>query len=105
MSFTEKDKAQLKDEKRDPRRILAGCTLHGYYGPSIVAITKPAHGCKECWMVWWLHELLKYPASERDEAMEMAFESITKCNEAVENGTWNFTPFDRPEITIEKDAI
>ena len=102
--MNEKDRLQLEAETRDPKRIYAGCGLHGYYGPSHLVDTKPATGCADCWKAWWLAHILKFPASERAAALDQAFEAIAKCNEAVENGTWDFTPFEKPEIHIDKDA-
>jgi hypothetical protein len=55
-------------------------------------------------MVWWLHEILKFPPSQRAEAIDQAFEAVSKCNEAVENGTWNFTPHLHPKIKYEDDG-
>jgi hypothetical protein len=102
--MSEKDKRQLMEETRDPRTILVCCGLHRYYGPSMIVDTRPVPGCKQCWMVWWLHEILKFPPSQRAEAIDQAFEAVAKCNEAVENGTWNFSPHLHPKITYEDDG-
>jgi hypothetical protein len=102
--LTDKDKDLLKDEHFDPRKILVGCSQHFYYGPSKIKEVHPAQGCKQCWMTYFLHDLSNVPPSERAQRFDEIEEVVRNLNQMVETGKWDFKPFKRPEIEIEKDA-
>lgn len=102
--LTDKDKELLRDEHFDPRKIMVGCGQHHYYGPSKIKDVHPATGCKQCWMVYFLHDLASVPPSEREQRFEEIVEVVKNLNQLVEGGKWDFKPFKHPEIHIEKDA-
>jgi len=102
--LTDKDKDLLKDEHFDPRKMMVGCAQHSYYGPSKIIETHPAKNCKQCWMVYFLHDLANVPPSERAQRFEEIEEVVRNLNQMVETGKWDFKPFKHPEISIEKDA-
>jgi hypothetical protein len=102
--LTDKDKALLTNEMFDPRGMMVCCATHQYYGPTKLVKSHPATGCKQCWMVYFLHDLASVPPSERAQRFDEIEEVVRNLNQMVESGKWDYKPFARPDIKIEKDA-
>lgn len=111
MALSEKDKQLLADEKFDPRKVILACPLHSYFGPEtgksagIALVRKTGKmdaACKTCWMVYYTCALSMVPPSERAQRLEEMTEVVRDCNQAVEQGKWDYEPLARPEVHIEK---
>lgn len=114
MSLSEKDRAQLADERLDPRRLNLCCPLHNYYGPigrndqfqgSRIVPARlrehPALGCASCIKVFYIFDVLSVPPSERAQRFEELEEVMTKMVEQAEMGKFDFTAYRHPVIEYE----
>lgn len=113
--LSEKDKAQLTDEKLDPRRLNLVCPLHNYYGPigrndqfqgaRIVPIRMrehPALGCPNCIKIFYVFDVLSVPPSERAQRFEELEEVMSKMIEQAEKGNFTFEAFRHPVISYDE---
>lgn len=106
--LSSKSKEEAVAEALDPTKVTLYCKQHNYYGPTKLKFqgkikSAPQLGCKNCWMVFYIHELANTPPDLRRERLEEIEEVLNKVVESVENGTWDFKPHAHPEITIEKE--
>lgn len=103
--ISDRDKELLSDEQFDPRKLMLCCHQHFYFGPSPNTKVSPVHGCKECWMVYFLHDLCTVPPSQRAQRMEEMVEVVRNLNQMYESGQWDFKPYAAPKVEIEKDGL
>jgi hypothetical protein len=115
LPLSEKDRAQLEDEKFDPVRAYPCCPLHGYYGPYrkndqfrgamvVPAVIRehPVLGCANCIKVYWLCDIASVPPSQRAERFEELEEVMHKMLEQAEKGLFDFTAFRHAQITYDE---
>jgi hypothetical protein len=116
LPLTEADKAQLADEKFDPKRAYPCCPLHNYYGPvgkndqfqgaRIVPIHVREHpymGCKYCIKVFYICDIASVPPSQRAERFEELEEVLTKLYEKAERGQFDFRVNRHAELKWDDD--
>jgi len=114
LPLSEKDKAQLEDEKLDARRLNLCCALHNYFGPwyrddsfrgahIVPAVYRehPMIGCAACLKVYYVYDILSVPPSERAQRMEELEEVIAKMVEYADKGQFNFIADRHPTITYD----
>lgn len=112
--LSDKDKAQLADERLDPRRLNLVCPIHNYYGPigrndqfqgaRIVPVRfreHPALGCAACIKIFYIFDVLSVPPSERAQRFEELEEVMTKMVEHAEKGKFDFRANRHPIIEFE----
>jgi hypothetical protein len=100
--FTKKEADQLCQEAMSDQATVY-CGDHFYFGPARNKVA-PTSGCKKCWMVFYLHHFKSVPPDKREAEMDELKQILMHVTESVENGTFDFRPFRRAEIKIEKDA-
>lgn len=110
MALSDKDKALLADEHFDPRKVILGCPIHKYYGPTVAKHvpgvmkknpTLMSLSCKTCWMVYYTVALSMIPPTDRAQRLEEMTEIVSDMNQAYEKGKWDFTPLAHPEVAFE----
>jgi hypothetical protein len=95
--------AQL-DDVLDPEKVQVYCKDHMYFGPSPNnKKLKPHLGCQKCWFVYYLHDLATTPPDKRYERLQELSQVVHHVVEAVETGTFDFTPFERPTFEITQE--
>lgn len=115
MALSEKDRAQLLDERLDPRRLNLSCPLHNYYGPigrndqfqgaRIVPIRMrehPAIGCADCIRIYYIFDVLSVPPSERAQRFEELEEVMLKMLEKADKGDFDFVAFRHPIVSYDE---
>lgn len=82
-------------------RVQLKCPTHAY----IASLRPPkTSGCSECWFLYYLYCIAKSEPSKRLEEVDHLEETIMHQIESVVKGTYDFKPYDKPIVTIEKDA-
>ena len=64
----------------------------------------PCNGCRKCSYAFWFAFIAKLPPKQQREAVERLIETAKTIIEMESKGTWDFKPYKRPEIKIERDA-
>lgn len=102
--LSEQDKAGMLSEVFDSKKITLRCGKHNYFGPvKDRPEFTPTLGCKECWQVFYVHELTECPPDKRREKLEEIEEVMHKVVEMVEKGTWDFVPYEHAQVQIGKE--
>lgn len=107
--YSETEKQKFLEDLLDPDKVQVYCKDHMYFGPIKIGgigshSARPGKGCAKCWFVYYLVDLARTPANQRQERLDELEEVIHHVVEAVENGTWDFEPLEHAEIQIEKDV-
>lgn len=104
MALNKQQADALVAEVFDPTKIQLKCTKHLYFGPvhERPEVT-PTLGCSECWKIFYIHELAQCPPDKRREKLEEIEEVMHHVVEMVENGTWDFMPYDHAQIEIGQE--
>lgn len=105
MPLTEQQKQEFLKEALDTRKVILHCGTHQYYGPDKNGkhIKKPAKNCKDCWMVFYFYDLANSPPDQRERRLEELTEVLRNVVQSVEQGTWDFKPFEKAKIEVTKD--
>lgn len=101
LGLSESEREKWAEEVLNRDKVVLYCADHSYGGKLEVP---PARGCKKCWTVFYSLLLANTPPTKRAEKLAMLSEMVHKVCELVEKGQWDFSPFDHPQIHVEKDA-
>lgn len=85
---------------RDKEKCYLRCEHHNWYydgKPPLVS------GCASCWFTYFMGQRAQMKPEYMDEQLEALEGAIKHVIEAEKNGTWDFVPYDRPEIKVEKE--
>jgi hypothetical protein len=107
---TEKVLSEIQSDK-----VTLTCGKHNYVAArkranATVAIPPNTHGCKDCWMVYYVTDLALTPPGKRQERVDELEEVIHHAIEFEQKGQFGkdfelFEPTDgRFEVKIEKDV-
>jgi len=61
-------------------------------------------GCPECWKVYFVSQFCMTPKANQAEFVEGLEEALHHAAECDDRGEFDFIPYARPQITIEKGA-
>lgn len=78
--------------------FVVRCEDHNYYyngRPPLVS------GCPECWNVYYFCQVAQ--SKDIRESVDQLESAVRHTKELVESGKWDFKPYARPQVQIEKD--
>ena len=101
ISWTTQEVEKVLGEVLDKNKIQLICELHHYLGSS----TPPQPiGCKHCWEAYYWHMIASTPPHLRAERLDQLSKSVQDACRMADRGEFDFEPFARPEITVQKDG-
>lgn len=104
MAYTEKEQEAIIKEVMCPERVTLYCAKHFYSGPvKNNPEIKPAKNCKECWNVYFWHDIASAPPHLRAERLAELEEVLAKVAEMVEKGTFDLQPYDHAKIEFSEE--
>jgi hypothetical protein len=107
--YTQEEQKLLLHEVLDKNRVHLVCSQYPNGKPHELymgsATPPPPRGCANCWKAYWWYMIASTPPHLREARLAAAEKAVRDAVQWAEAGNFDFVPFDRPEITIEKDAI
>ena len=102
--LSRKQQEEMVTEAFDPKRVTLFCGQHNYFGPVKGSPDlKPGKNCPKCWQIFFIHELSQCPPDKRGEKLDEIEEVLHHVVELVEQGKWDFEPYDHAKIEIGRE--
>ena len=98
MPYSKLENERLVQEVFDNNRVVVFCSKHMYGGGD----KPPTRGCSDCWRVYYIIALASVPPHLRDEELAKLEALVHHMCEEADAGKFDFVPFARPEISIER---
>lgn len=96
MKYTTSQQAKILDEALSPKVTLQ-CDRHPYQ-------LAPYGQCPNCNMARLVQEFADIPPHLRQERLDQLEQAMYHMAEKIEQGKWDVSIYEHPEIEIEKDA-
>lgn len=100
-AYSQREKEAILEDALDPSRLQLVCGRHQYVAKEM---PPESQGCKECWQAWWMHKIATTPPHLREQRLQEAERMVRNAVQMYEAGEYDFSPYDHPEIKIEKDV-